>query len=277
MNQIITTFQNITVRDIIDILLVTVVLFAAYTFFRETRAQQLVKGIIIIFVFSGLANVMNLYTINWMLSGAIAVGVVALVVVFQPELRRALELLGRGNILRQSLSEVRGETVNHIVDELMHAISSLARQKIGALIVVERKTGMKDVIETGTKMEAELSSELLINIFIPNTPLHDGAVVVKDDKIRAAACFLPLTDNNKLDRDLGTRHRAAIGISERSDAFTIVVSEETGSISYAEHGTLSRYIDETLLREKLTSVFGKDDSGFFLSNWGQEDDEMEKE
>ncbi len=277
MNQILQTFQNITVRDIVDILLVTVVLFSIYRLFRETRAQQLVKGIVLIFLFSGATSALRLYTIYWMLNGALAVGVVALLVVFQPELRRGLEYLGRGNILQQSLSEVRGETVTHIVDEIMHAITSLARQQIGSLIVIERKTGMKDVIETGTRMDAIISSELLINIFIPGTPLHDGAVVIKDDKISAASCFLPLTDNNKLERDLGTRHRAAIGISERSDAFTIVVSEETGAISYAEHGILSRYIDEAILREKLLSVYNHDNGGFFLSNWGQSDDEVEKE
>ena len=277
MNQIITTFQNLTVRDVVDILLVAAVLFGVYRLFRETRAQQLVKGIVLIFLFSGVTNYLRLYTINWLLSGAIAVGAVALLVVFQPELRRALEYLGRGNLLKQSLSEVRGETVTMIVDELMHAITSLARQKIGALIVIERKTGMKDVVETGTRLDAVISSELLINIFIPGTPLHDGSVVIKDDIIRAASCFLPLTDNNKLERDLETRHRAAIGISERSDAFTIVVSEETGSISYAEHGVLSRYVDEALLREKLEAVYTNDNTGFFLNMGGQSDDEMEKE
>ena len=173
--------------------------------------------------------------------------------------------------------ELRGESVTHTVDEMMHAISSLARQQIGALIVIERRTGLNDVIESGTRMDAMLTSELLINIFIPNTPLHDGAVIIKDDRIRAASCFLPLTDDNKIERDLGTRHRAAIGISERSDALALVVSEETGDVSYAEDGKLSRYVDEVILREKLMSIYQNDDSGFFLSNWRGNQDETKGE
>ncbi len=276
MNQIFTAFQNIQVRDIIDILLVALVIYAIFRFLRETRAQQLMRGIVLIFIFNGLAGWWRLYTINWILNGAITMGVFALMIVFQPELRRGLEYLGRGNIFRQSLMELRGESVTHTVDELMHAISSLSRQQIGALIVLERRTGLSDVIETGTRMEAMLTSELLINIFIPGTPLHDGAVVIKEDKIRAASCFLPLTDDNKLERSLGTRHRAAIGMSERSDALTIVVSEETGDVSYAEDGKLSRYVDEVILREKLMSIYQNDESGFFLTNWRSNADESDK-
>lgn len=277
MNQILASFQNIQVRDVIDILLVAAVFYGIFRFLRETRAQQLFRGIVLIFIFNGLTGALRLYTINWILNGAITMGFIALLIVFQPELRRGLELLGRGNIFKQSLSELRGESVNHIVDEMTHAISSLARQQIGALIVIERRTGLQEVIETGTRMDALITSELLINIFIPGTPLHDGAVVIKDDRIRAAASFLPLTDDTKLDRDLGTRHRAAIGMSEESDAFVIVVSEETGDISYAEHGKLSRYVDEDLLREKLTSIYQKDDSGFFLQNLMEGVNHEEKE
>jgi diadenylate cyclase len=277
MNQILASFQNIQVRDVIDILLVAAVFYGIFRFLRETRAQQLFRGIVLIFIFNGLTGALRLYTITGILNGAITMGFIALLIVFQPELRRGLELLGRGNIFKQSLSELRGESVNHIVDEMMHAISSLARQQIGALIVIERRTGLQEVIETGTRMDALITSELLINIFIPGTPLHDGAVVIKDDRIRAAASFLPLTDDTKLDRDLGTRHRAAIGMSEESDAFVIVVSEETGDISYAEHGKLSRYVDEDLLREKLTSIYQKDDSGFFLQNLMEGVNHEEKE
>lgn len=276
MNQIFTAFQNMQVRDVIDILLVALVFYGIFRFLRETRAQQLMRGIVLIFIFNGLAGWWKLYTINWLLNGAITMGFFALMIVFQPELRRGLEFLGRGNIFKQSLMELRGETVTHTVDEIMHAVTSLARQQIGALIVIERRTGLSDVIETGTRMEANLTSELLINIFIPNTPLHDGAVIIKDDRIRAASCFLPLTDDNKLERDLGTRHRAAIGMSERSDALAIVVSEETGDVSYAEDGKLSRYVDEVILREKLTSIYQNDDSGFFLNNWRGNGNESEK-
>lgn len=275
MNQFITSFQNLTVRDIVDILLVTLVFFSLYRFFRETRALQLVRGIVFIFIFSGITSVLNLYAINWLLSGALTVGMIAIMIVFQPELRRALEIIGRGNLIGRSFKDVQGEEVTRLVDELLHAISSLSRQKMGALIVLEQKTGLGDVIETGTTLDAKLTSELLINIFIPNTPLHDGAVIVKEGIIRAAACFLPLSDAKTLDKDLGTRHRAAIGMSERSDALILVVSEETGAISYAEEGSLSRYVDEEILREKLTSIFT--DDGFILDQWRKDNDQMEKE
>lgn len=275
MNQFMTSFQNLTVRDIVDILLVTLVFFSLYRFFRETRALQLVRGIVFIFIFSGITSVLNLYAINWLLSGALTVGMIAIMIVFQPELRRALEIIGRGNLIGRSFKDVQGEEVTRIVDELLHAISSLSRQKMGALIVLEQKTGLGDVIETGTTLDAKLTSELLINIFIPNTPLHDGAVIVKEGIIRAAACFLPLSDAKTLDKDLGTRHRAAIGMSERSDALILVVSEETGAISYAEEGSLSRYVDEEILREKLTSIFT--DDGFILDQWRKDNDQMEKE
>lgn len=275
MNQFMTSFQNLTVRDIVDILLVTLVFFSLYRFFRETRALQLVRGIVFIFIFSGITSVLNLYAINWLLSGALTVGMIAIMIVFQPELRRALEIIGRGNLIGRSFKDVQGEEVTRLVDELLHAISSLSRQKMGALIVLEQKTGLGDVIETGTTLDAKLTSELLINIFIPNTPLHDGAVIVKEGIIRAAACFLPLSDAKTLDKDLGTRHRAAIGMSERSDALVLVVSEETGAISYAEEGSLSRYVDEEILREKLTSIFT--DDGFILDQWRKDNDQMEKE
>lgn len=275
MNQFMTSFQNLTVRDIVDILLVTLVFFSLYRFFRETRALQLVRGIVFIFIFSGITSVLNLYAINWLLSGALTVGMIAIMIVFQPELRRALEIIGRGNLIGRSFKDVQGEEVTRLVDELLHAISSLSRQKMGALIVLEQKTGLGDVIETGTTLDAKLTSELLINIFIPNTPLHDGAVIVKEGIIRAAACFLPLSDAKTLDKDLGTRHRAAIGMSERSDALILVVSEETGAISYAEEGSLSRYVDEEILREKLTSIFT--DDGFILDQWRKDNDQMEKE
>lgn len=272
MGQWFANFQNITVWDIVDILLVTGIFYSMYRLFRETRAWQLFRGIILIIIFQAVTNMLNLYTINWFLNGAVTVGVIALLIVFQPELRRALEFLGRGNLFKQSLTEMHGESVSNIVNETMRAVTSLQRQQIGALIVIQRKTGLTDVVETGTRMDAQLTSELLINIFIPGTPLHDGAVVIKDDKIIAASCFLPLTDSNKLDKELGTRHRAAIGISERSDALAIVVSEETGAISYAEHGTISRRVDEETLLEKLTSIYTHDEQSFFLNTWRKTDE-----
>lgn len=183
------------------------------------------------------------------------VGVIALLIVFQPELRRALEYIGRSRFFTKSFIEVEKEQTNEIVEEVVEAVASLARQKIGALIVFERETGLNEVVETGNKIEGFVSSGLLINIFIPNTPLHDGAVMIKENIIKAAGCFLPLTDNMNLSKDLGTRHRAALGISEKSDAVAIVVSEETGAISVADNGSLSRYLDIKTLRTILTNIY----------------------
>ena len=178
-------------------------------------------------------------------------------------LRRILEYIGRSNIFKKSLIEIKNEESKKIVTEIVHAVESLSRQKIGALIVIEKQTGLTDVLETGTLIDAEVSSELLINIFIPNTPLHDGAVIIKNERIRAAACFLPLTENKSLSKELGTRHRAALGISEKSDALTIVISEETGIISVAEAGELNRHIDGATLRQILTKLYASSDASIF--------------
>lgn len=196
------------------------------------------------------------------------VGTLALLIVFQPELRRALEYIGRSRFFTKSLIELRGESHEKVVEEIVEAAASLSRQKIGALIVLERQTGLNEVVETGTKLDALVSSDVLINIFIPNTPLHDGAVIIKDDRIKAAACFLPLTDNMNISKELGTRHRAALGISERSDSLSIVVSEETGAISLAENGTISRYLDTKTLRQILLDMYkSKNNNQSFIIKW----------
>src|SRR5699024_5199524 len=236
-----------------------VTLFHYKTLFRS----QLLKGIGAIFVVALLSQWFKLYTINWILQNAMQIGLITLVIVFQPELRRMLEYIGRSNILKKSLIDVRGEEMQRLADEIVNATASLSRHKIGALIVFERHTGLSEVVETGTKLNAEISSELLINIFIPNTPLHDGAVVIKGDIIRAAACFLPLTDNQTISKELGTRHRAGIGISEKSDCLVLIVSEETGGISIAENGKITRYVDVDTLREILLNMYEVSDNGLF--------------
>lgn len=268
---------NIRMRDVMDIVIVALVIHKLYVLLRETRAEQLAKGIVILLVLTKVSEWMELYTINWILNNAMTVGTLALLIVFQPELRRGLEYIGRSSLLSKSLIEIRGESLSNVVDEIVEAAASLSRQKIGALIVMERQTGLNEVVETGTKIEGFVSSDLLINIFIPNTPLHDGAVIIKDDKIKAAACFLPLTDNSGLSKELGTRHRAALGISERSDSLAIIVSEETGAISIAENGTIARYLDAKTLRQILLDMYKpKSNNQSIFSRWRSKDEQEQE-
>ncbi len=272
-------YSNIRIRDIVDIVIVAIVLYNLFKLIRETRAEQLVKGIFAIFVFEKISGEgwLELYTINWILKNTMTVGVIAILIVFQPELRRGLEYIGRSRFFTKSFLEIKGESLSKTVDEIVEACASLSRQKIGALIVIERETGLKEVVETGTKIDGIVSSNLLINIFIPNTPLHDGAVIIKDDTIKAAACFLPLTDNMNLSKELGTRHRAGIGISERSDSLSIIVSEETGAISIAENGTIARHLDSKTLRQILMDMYKpKDSPQIFLTKWRRKDEQGEE-
>ncbi|OXZ30192.1 TIGR00159 family protein [Finegoldia magna] len=249
--------------DIIDIAIVAVCIYKLYMMIKETRAEQLVKGLVIIFIFVKISDSMKLYTVNWVLENMMTALAIMIIVVFQPELRKILETIGRSNILTKSFADIRGEKVDKCVEEIVHAVFSLSRQRIGALIIFERSTGLGDVVETGTTLNSAISSELLINIFIPNTPLHDGAVVIKNDTIKAAACFLPLSTEQSISKELGTRHRAAIGMSEKSDCLALIVSEETGGISIAEHGKINRYVDEPTLTKILTKLYNDQDSYIF--------------
>ena len=240
---------HIKITDIIDILIIAYLTYKLYELMKETRAEQLVKGIFIIFIALRISEILNLRTFHWILSNTMTVGLMAIIVVFQPELRRILEQLGRTNIISKNNSiSKESDTINEVVQ----ASLSLSRQKIGALIVFERKTGINEIIQTGTNLNADVSRELLINIFIPNTPLHDGAVVIRRNFIKAAACFLPLTENKNLNKDLGTRHRAALGITEKSDCLSLVVSEETGYISIAINDKLYRDLNEERLLNILS-------------------------
>jgi diadenylate cyclase len=238
--------------------IVAVVFYKLYMLIRETRAEQLIKGLLILLVATKLSEWAKLYVINYILKNTMTLGLIALLIVFQPELRRALEYLGRSRLLSKSIVELADEESDRKTKEITDAVASLSRQKIGALIILERETGINDVIETGTIIEGKISSSLLINIFIPNTPLHDGAVVIRGDKIMAAGCFLPLSENPGLSKELGTRHRAGIGITESSDAIAIMVSEETGAISVANRGKLSRFLDIDTLSTIIKDAYDAD-------------------
>jgi len=241
------------ISDLIDILIVAFVIYRGVNLVRETRAEQLVKGIVILLVATQLSEWLHLNAINFILRNTMQVGVLALLVVFQPELRRALEQMGRskfGNIF--NFEELDPEVdIANAINEISKAIQTLAVNRVGALIVVERDTKIGDIIRTGITMDSLISAELIVNIFVPNTPLHDGAVVIRENKIKAAACFLPLTQNQNLSSDLGTRHRAALGISENSDAVAIIVSEESGKISIALDGDLTRNLTVETLKKAL--------------------------
>ncbi len=245
-------FRNFSIIDFLDIVIVAYVIYRIMLVFKQTRAVALIKGIMALAIITVLSEVVKLTTLSWILNNVWTVGLLALVILFQPELRRALEQFGRtGLILPQSFRTRPDTGISEAIEEVAKAAVILSKNKIGALIVWERETGMRDYMETGIPIDSLVSSSLLINIFIPKTPLHDGAVMIRKGRVVAAACYLPLTSNTNLSTELGTRHRAALGITENSDALAIVVSEETGGISLAIDGKLKRYIDTKTLAELL--------------------------
>ena len=223
-------------------------------FIRETRAEQLSKGLLVLIVITMLSDVLHLYTLRWLLSGLMTVGLVAIVVIFQPELRRGLEYLGRSRI-SNVFGEVNKEEAKHIVGEFVEAIEAMSSSKTGALLVIERETALNDIVETGTIINADISAQMIGTIFYEGTPLHDGAVIVRGDRLYAAGCVLPLTQNKELNKELGTRHRAGIGIAENSDALVIIVSEETGVISIAQNGKLTRFLDGKKIEKMLLNLY----------------------
>lgn len=261
---------NIQLKDIVDILIVSYIFYNLYLLIKETRAEQLMKGILVLLAITRIAEVLELQLLSWLLTHTIQAGMFALLIVFQPELRRILEYLGQTKFLSTSITNSYTNNDNFIL-ELVEGMMSLSRQKIGALIILERKTGINEIIQTGTKIDGELTRQLLINIFIPNTPLHDGAVVVRKNKIAAAGCFLPLTENKFLNQELGTRHRAALGISERSDCISLVVSEETGHISIAQNGKLYKDLKEDTLKSLLKKGLEEEQPKYsFLKKRGEQ-------
>ena len=240
---------------VIDVSIVAYVLYKLLLILKGTRAVQLLKGVALLGAFSLISNRLGFSTVNWILNKAGLAILVAVPVIFQPELRRALEQLGRGRLFGRPFAFLLGaEEVSEAIDELVEAVEGFVRRRIGALIVIERETGLKDYIETGVAIDGKVTSEILLNIFFPNSPLHDGAVIINGDRVAAASCYLPLTDRPFLSKELGTRHRAALGITEESDAVAVIVSEETGIISLAFEGKITRRMDKKQLEQMLEDL-----------------------
>ncbi|MFZ5631702.1 MAG: diadenylate cyclase CdaA [Bacillota bacterium] len=242
-----------SLTSIIDIAIVAFVLYRLMLLIRGTRAVQLLKGLAVLVMATAVSSLLQLYTLQWLLKQAMTALVVALPIVFQPELRRALEKIGGGRYFIRQFTNMGEAERDLLVGEIVRAAGIMSRQKIGALIVIERITGLEEYIDTGVKVGGHVSAELLVNIFIPRTPLHDGAVIIRGDRIMAAASVLPLTRGNP-GKGLGTRHRAGIGITEESDALSVIVSEETGAISLAVEGVLARRLDEKTLADRLSGA-----------------------
>lgn len=251
-------FQQFTWLDLLDILIITVLIYRLIVWTKDTRAFEVLKGIGVLFLCSVAATLLSLNTLSWLLGSILTSGsiIIVLFILFQPEIRRVLEKLGRsGKRIGRGTLDAAAFDSNEKIRDLMKSILSMSSRRVGALIVVEQKTGLEDLIGTGTRIDGILSGALLENIFEPNTPLHDGAVIVRGTSVVAAGCFLPLSDDPTVARELGTRHRAALGVSTVSDSVTIVVSEETGAISIAHDGKLLRHIDRQALQNQLEALF----------------------
>lgn len=253
LKNIIPNFFSLT--TIIDVVIVALFLYWLVLLIRGTRAVQLIKGLVVLLIATAVSNWLRLTYVHWLLSQAITALLVALPVVFQPELRRALEKLGGGEIFTSSLPHLNESDFSKVSEEIVQAVYALAKNRTGALVVLERTTGLEEYIDRGIKIEGIVSAELLINIFIPGSPLHDGAVIIRGNRVAAAACFLPLAEGVQISKELGTRHRAGVGITEVSDALAVIVSEESGEVSLAVEGVLARNLDRPTLAERLHKVF----------------------
>lgn len=275
---VINQLSTVELADIIDILLVTFILYSAYKFMRDRRAGKLSIGILIVVGVLIISNLFNLGAVKFLLENFFQVGLIALIIVFQPELRSMLEKIGNSslkNFNRENETEV-------YVNEVCNAAETLSKEKTGALIVLERNTKLGDHMKVGTVLDADISSSLINTVFYPNTPLHDGAVIIRNGRLYMAGCFLPLSQTSDINKKLGTRHRAALGVSENSDALVIVVSEETGTISVAFDGVLRRgftkktlesYINGILHKERPVSAFAKKSEKLFSKKGGDNDGE----
>jgi diadenylate cyclase len=246
--------QNFTWISVLDILFVSIALYYVLRLMRGTRAVQLVKGLAILGLMILFTGALHLTTFNWMLQQALLPGVIALIILFQPELRLALEQIGRGHIFGAGFTSMRQEQITQLVDELVYATRQFSRERVGALVVIEREVGLNDVIQTGRRLEAVVSADLLRTLFYPGTPLHDLATVIRGERIVAAGCLLPLAERRDVRGLLGTRHRAALGLSETTDAAILVVSEETGAISLAFEGRLYGNLTSEALKQRLLGI-----------------------
>jgi diadenylate cyclase len=263
MNDVMNTLRNmlwnlthrIRFIDIIDILIVAVVIYELLLLTRHTRGSALLKGLFLLLIVAVLTSLIGLVSMTWLLRAILSNGTIVLVILFQPEFRKALERMGSSRVFRKGSKGSLSRETDVIISEIVQTIMDLSKRRVGALIVFEQQTGLQDVIETGTMLNADISAPLLENIFEPNTPLHDGAVVIRDREIKAAACILPLAEASGVSRELGTRHRAAVGISENTDAIVLVVSEETGIVSMARDGALTRPLTVKALEEVLGNLY----------------------
>ncbi|MBP8713916.1 MAG: diadenylate cyclase CdaA [Lachnospiraceae bacterium] len=248
--------------DIAEILIIAFLVYNILAWIKDTKAWSLFKGLVVILIFILVAAIFNMTTILWIVKSVFSIAVIAIVVVLQPELREALETLGRKNFFSAWFPSIKPTTdegifSDHTVNEIVRASIEMSKVRTGALIVIEQTQSLAEYERTGIDIDAVVSSQLLINIFEHNTPLHDGAVIIHGDRITSATCYLPLSDNRKLSKELGTRHRAGVGISELTDSLTVIVSEETGHVSCAYHGELSRDLNADGLKEKLQSIQNK--------------------
>ncbi|MDO5491429.1 MAG: diadenylate cyclase CdaA [Bacillota bacterium] len=250
-------FSGFGLTDAIDIALVAFVVYKVLGFIVQTRAEQILKGVLVLIIALLVSDFFNLYTLNWMCKGAVALGAVAILIVFQPELRRALEYMGRGSFMRTAIAPEDKDKLKKSITGISRAVEDFSANRLGALLVFEGQTVLEDIAESGTVLNAEISEQLLGNIFYEGSPLHDGAVIIRDGKIHAAGCVLPLSGNADIDNKLGTRHRAGLGITEYSDALVIIVSEETGIISMAKDGKLERFIDSRSIEKSLLEFYLK--------------------
>ena len=251
--------STIGILDVIDILIVTFILYKIYVMVKDTRAITLIKGLGVLIVITALATWLNLHSTSWLLQRTVTLLFVAMPIVFQPELRRALEHIGQGRFLKTT-TNLNYDT-RSVVDELVKASKNLSATKTGALIVIEKEMRLNDISSTGVPIDGLVTAEFLINIFVKNTPLHDGAVVIRANRVIAAGCLLPLTESRDLSTELGTRHRSAIGLSEQCDALIVIVSEETGTISVAEEGHIMRHLDADTLKAVLLPLYEVEQHG----------------
>lgn len=247
--------MSIKTTDIIDIVVVAYLLYRLLGFIKETRAQQLFRGVLLIVAFFLISEIFNLSLLNWLFTRLITVGLIAVVILFQPEIRRGLEQIGRRGVISRQFRDIGKEEIYATVHKIVDAVDDFSSTRTGALIAIERETMLNDIAETGVIVDAEISVRLLGNLFYEGSPLHDGAVIIRGDRVYAASCVLPLTERQNIGKNLGTRHRAALGLSEVSDAFIIVVSEETGAISVARNGEFRRFLDLKTLEKMLLDIY----------------------
>lgn len=257
-NKFFQLIYRISINDVVDILIVAYLFYKILRFIKDTRAEQLFKGVIILLVATQVSGMLKLHTLYWILVKILEAGFILPFIIFQPELRAGLEHLGRNTNLYRFGTQAKSAyelNVEKVISEMLGAVYDMAGRKIGALLVLEGKTKLNEIVETGTEIDAKITKQILCNIFIPNTPLHDGAVIIRDGKIKSAACFLPLTQRKDLSKDLGTRHRAGIGISEISDSLILIVSEETGHVSIARSGKIYRDVSKERLANILKNFY----------------------